>query len=300
MGNFGLNKPHNGLIPLVSVCITTYNHEPYIIQSLDSVLAQETDFDFEILLGEDDSSDSTRAICIEYAEKYPDRIRLFLNDRENVIYINGIATGRWNFINNIESARGKYIALLEGDDYWVDPLKLKKQVDILDGNLSAAGCFHETQMIMQDRTIGNIYGKSKKDILNVNDTIAIASPFHTSSFIFRRSFLPSPIPGWFRKVVSGDMALFMMLACKGPLISVPEIMSIYRKHAGGMTENSTLKNKYHIHRIKLLQYFDRYTSGKYRETINMVINHHRLSMARSKMKTAKDKFSLITKLFKAS
>jgi len=110
----------------VSICITTYNHEEYISQALDSVLAQATDFEFEILLGEDDSSDNTRTIVKKYQKMFPEKIRLYLNDRKNVIYINGMATGRWNFINNINHARGDYIALLEGDDYWVDNLKLKK------------------------------------------------------------------------------------------------------------------------------------------------------------------------------
>ena len=82
-----------------SVLITTYNHEKYIRQALDSVLMQKTDFDFEILIGEDDSKDLTREICKEYAEKYASKVRLFLNDRANVIYLNGKPTGRWNFIN---------------------------------------------------------------------------------------------------------------------------------------------------------------------------------------------------------
>src|SRR5690606_24113344 len=118
----------------LSVCIQTYNHAPYIAQALDSVLMQETDFDFEILLGEDESTDGTREICQEYARQHPDKIRLFLNSRENVIYINGRPTGRWNFMNNLRHVRGEYVALLDGDDYWTDPRKLQKQVDVLDAS----------------------------------------------------------------------------------------------------------------------------------------------------------------------
>jgi glycosyltransferase involved in cell wall biosynthesis len=120
--------------PIVSVCIQTYNHVNYIKQCLDSVLTQQTDFEFEILLGEDASTDGTRETCVKYAEKHPDKVRLFLHHRENNIKIGGNPTGRFNFIYNLSQARGKYIAVCEGDDYWTDPLKLQKQVDFLQVN----------------------------------------------------------------------------------------------------------------------------------------------------------------------
>lgn len=85
--------------PLVSVKMITYNHEPYIAQAIEGALMQKTDFPYEILIGEDNSSDGTREICKRYADEYPDKIRLFLNDRKNVIYINGRPTVRWNFVN---------------------------------------------------------------------------------------------------------------------------------------------------------------------------------------------------------
>src|SRR5690606_4409195 len=113
--------------PVVSVCVQTYQHAPYIRECLDSILMQKTDFPFEILLGEDESSDGTREICIEYAEKFPDKIKLFLHRRENNIQIFGYPTGRFNFLTNLYSSNGKYIAICEGDDYWTDSDKLQKQ-----------------------------------------------------------------------------------------------------------------------------------------------------------------------------
>src|SRR5690606_9572949 len=92
----------------VSVLVQTYNHAPYIRQCLDGILMQETDFDFEILLGEDASTDGTREICIEYAQEHPDKIRLFLHSRENNISINGRPSGRFNFCNNLFEANGEY------------------------------------------------------------------------------------------------------------------------------------------------------------------------------------------------
>jgi len=292
------NMPVKRIRPLISVCVTTYNHAKYINVCLDSILKQDADFPYELIIGEDESTDGTREICIEYAERYPEKIKLFLNERRNVIYVNGVATGRWNLLNNLKHAKGKFIALLEGDDYWTDPLKLQKQAESLDKNTVSAGCFHETQMILQDGENGKIYGVTAKNLLTVEDTIVISSSFHTSSFMFRRTFLPDPIPEWFKKVVSADMALFMILASKGPLISIPEVMSIYRKHPGGITESSTVKNKLHNHRIELLKYFDRYTNGQYREKINEIINEHKKCQSKKRKKIVNDKIMRIVKIFK--
>ena len=111
-----------------SVLVPTYNHARYISQCLDSLISQKTNFEFEIIVGEDDSTDNTRNICKEYEKNYPDSIRLFLNDRSNVIYLNGKPSGRWNLMNLLLHARGEYIAICEGDDYWTDSEKLNKQI----------------------------------------------------------------------------------------------------------------------------------------------------------------------------
>src|SRR5690606_25596514 len=106
----------------------------YIRECLDSILMQKTDFPFEILLGEDASTDGTREISIEYADKYPDKIRLFLHHRENNIEILGTPTGRFNSLYNLFSARGTFIALCEGDDFWTDEKKLQKQYEFMVTN----------------------------------------------------------------------------------------------------------------------------------------------------------------------
>lgn len=117
--------------PLVSVCIQAYNQCDYIRQCLDGVLSQETNFEYEILIGEDGSKDGTREICIEYADKYPQSIKLFLHSRENNITIDGTPTGRFNILYNMLSARGTYVAICDGDDFWFDQQKLQKQYDFL-------------------------------------------------------------------------------------------------------------------------------------------------------------------------
>ena len=114
--------------PLVSICCVTFNHEQFISEALDSFLMQETNFPFEICLGEDNSSDKTREICSQYAERYPNIIKLFLRKRDDVIYINNLPTGRFNFIETIKECNGEYIALCEGDDFFTNVNKLQIQV----------------------------------------------------------------------------------------------------------------------------------------------------------------------------
>ncbi|MEX0609591.1 MAG: glycosyltransferase [Balneolaceae bacterium] len=146
--------PHNvDSTPVVSVCVQTYSHETYIKECLEGILKQETDFPFEILLGEDASTDGTREICIEYAKKYPDKIRLFLHHRENNIQIGGQPSGRFNFLYNLYSARGKYIALCEGDDCWTDPLKLQRQVEFMEENEEFSGCFTNYRIVNKKREV---------------------------------------------------------------------------------------------------------------------------------------------------
>jgi len=122
------------LKPLVSCRISTYQHAQYIRQCIEGVLAQRTSFPFEIVIGEDESTDGTREICIEFARKYPNIIRLFLHKRENNILINGKESAKFQGIYTFFKLRGKYQAICEGDDYWTDPYKLQKQVDFLEKN----------------------------------------------------------------------------------------------------------------------------------------------------------------------
>jgi glycosyltransferase involved in cell wall biosynthesis len=136
----------------LSACIITYNQEQYIAQCLESALAQVVSFDFEIVIGEDKSTDGTLEICRKYAMQYPDKIRLI--ERETNLGMFG------NWTNTFESCTGKYIAICEGDDYWTDPLKLQKQVDFLEAN-SEFGLYHtnnsryiqDTQKSIDDSTI---------------------------------------------------------------------------------------------------------------------------------------------------
>lgn len=122
--------------PLVSISMVTYNHEAYIAQAIEGVLMQKTDFQYELVIGEDCSLDNTRKICIEYKEKYPDKIKLLL-PAKNL----GITQ---NFLAIMQACSGKYIAQCDGDDFWTDSQKLQKQVDILEQNEQYTICMHDS------------------------------------------------------------------------------------------------------------------------------------------------------------
>ncbi len=140
--------------PLVSVAVGTFNHEPYIRQCLDSVLMQQVSFDYEVVLWEDNSVDQTREIVLDYQQHHPDKIRLRLA-REN-LYSQGIKLGTRDYY------RGKYIAMLEGDDCWTDPLKLQKQVDFLKANPDCSLCFHATEPVFEQHPEKNFVHRPMK------------------------------------------------------------------------------------------------------------------------------------------
>ena len=120
--------------PLVSIVTITYNHEPYIRKCIEGVLMQKVNFPIEFIIAEDCSADRTLAICKEYAEKYPDLIKLITTENN----VGAIANER----RAMKAAKAKYIAFCEGDDYWTDPLKLQKQVDFLEKNPEYSVTFH--------------------------------------------------------------------------------------------------------------------------------------------------------------
>ena len=146
---------------LVSVSMITYNHEAFIAEAIEGVVMQKTTFPFELVIGEDCSTDNTRAICIEYQKKYPDIIRLRLPEKNQGMML--------NWINNIESGHGKYIALCDGDDYWTDPYKLQKQVDFMEVNPDFALCSHSVYTLMCGQLDENI--EMERDVLTTEDII---------------------------------------------------------------------------------------------------------------------------------
>ncbi|QED36533.1 glycosyltransferase family 2 protein [Antarcticibacterium arcticum] len=231
--------------PLVSVLVQTYNHENYIRECLDSILYQKTDFDFEILLGEDYSTDTTREICKDYAEKNPENIRLFLHHPDNKIIINGVSTGNFNAFYNFYKAQGKYIAFCEGDDRWRDPFKLQKHINSFKTNFRLVMNYHSYITVDHNSNLFQTYQMKLQPIGNISGTQLLEGKFHPllSTTCFKKVF--NEIPLEMTQVMNVDTFLISLLGNFGDAIYLKNIFpSAYRIHKGGMWSLKEKKQKY--------------------------------------------------------
>lgn len=257
---------------LVSVLVITYNHSEYLAQALDSILAQETNFKIEVVIGEDCSSDNTRDICKRYKDKYPDIVKLLLNDTNL-----GMTS---NFLNTLKNCKGKYVAICEGDDYWTDPYKLQKQVDFLEANEDCSMCFHRATIIDQRKEIDEyreqaLYDKEQIELDLWKILTSYGIP--TASIVFRNIFREREIPSLMSQVASGDMALVSILNRYGKIIGLNENMSVYRLSGKGV---SVSHKEFEIieQRLKLYRLLNQYYGDDYTEIFNKakmyIINKH--------------------------
>ncbi len=227
----GWTPPHD---VMVSVCVQTFQHGNYIAQCLQRICEQQTDFAYEVLLGEDNSTDGTRETCLEFAQKYPDKIRLLLHDRSNQIHIHGVPTGRFNGLTNLYRARGRYVAFCEGDDYWTDPRKLQKQVEFLESHPEHMFAYHDAVEVDEHgvesprRLLGAAlcYDRPRKRVV-------AGDGMPTASVMFRRALLDRMPPG-FRTVMNADTYMFSFGGQFGRAGYVEVTPSAYRIHSGGV------------------------------------------------------------------
>lgn len=211
--------------PLVAVRILTYNHESFISQALESVLSQKTSFPFIVILSDDCSTDRTTEICQKFKSENPQKIQLLVSEKNNI---------KENSRRNFEACRAseaKYIALLEGDDYWTNTLKLQKQVDFLEKNENYVICAHRNIKIDE---MGKKIGESPvytKNIFSQND-IAFANPISTVSVVFRAQYIN--FPTWVFDCMMADWAFYMHLTNYGDAYIMPDMMAAYRRHSTGI------------------------------------------------------------------
>lgn len=221
------NVSSGPVAPMVSVIVPTYQHSAYIEQCLDGILMQQTTFPVEILVGEDESDDGTREICQRYAEAHPQLIRLRLGSRKDVIRILGKPTGRYNALGLLKAARGRYIALCEGDDYWTDPLKLQKQVDFLERHPGYTMCFHHANLLKEGEIqLFPIPPEVDLSDVQYDDLLRTYNFITTASVLFRNVF--KSVPDWFLKVPFLDMALYAVAASKGKVKCLEDNMAVWR------------------------------------------------------------------------
>ena len=205
---------------LVSVCVTTYNHAPYIERAVESFLAQRCDFGVEIILSDDCSSDSTPQICRSYAERYPDRVR-FITSAENV----GM---RANYRRTLEAAKGKYVALCDGDDWWCDVDKLARQVAVMEADEQLGLCYTRSRRVQGEREWLYPAGEMFTDFDNMlfNNTVENSSALARKDLVMRyyAEVRPEEHPEW----LTDDAPMWIWFAACSRMVAIDIPMAVHR------------------------------------------------------------------------
>lgn len=232
----------------------TYAHEAFVAQAIESVLTQRTSFPIELVVGDDASTDRTRSICEEYERAHPDVVRLLPRRGHKGMVANHLDT--------LRSCRGQYVALCDGDDYWIDAEKLQTQVDFLDTHPDFGICFHEAWLEYpngrRERWVKNRWreGYGAKDLF---DEWLIT----TASVVFRRPSVDD-LPAYLDQATHYDLALLVFLADRSRIGYLDRVMSVYRRHSSNAV-NSPLYSgpEFHQREIAFLLDMDRWFRGAY-------------------------------------
>lgn len=214
----------------MSIVTTTHNQEAYVRQAFDSFVAQQTDFPVEVVVADDASTDATTMIIGEYVERYPQLFRPIF--RPENLGLNA------NLVGALSVARGQYVALCEGDDFWTDPLKLSKQVAFLDQHPDTAVCFHPVRVMWDDGRADDskfppIYLRGNLSL----EALLLMNFIQTNSVMYRRLQRYDDIP---RDIMPLDWYLHVLHAAHGDIAMLPETMAVYRRHAEGMWHNQVV------------------------------------------------------------
>ena len=215
---------------MVSICCITYNHKEFISQTINSFLMQQANFKFEIIIGDDCSTDGATEVIKQIQAQ---------NSEINLVSSHKNIGAHENMRNVLRHTKGKYIALCDGDDYWIDPLKLQKQVDFLEQNSEYVICCHYTRVI--DTTYQTLYvDPQPKPLIHTFNDLLVGKQVETktASVLYRN--LPETNllfeQPWYAKVFAVDKLLKLMATyyTGGKVYVIPEVMSCYRNHSGGI------------------------------------------------------------------
>jgi glycosyltransferase involved in cell wall biosynthesis len=233
---FNMEAAQLSQTPMVSVWIITYNHEKFIRQCLESVLAQQTNFTFEIIIGEDCSTDNTKKIIQEFEEKYPTVIKPIYQSCNVGAYRNA-----YEFC--YPALTGKYIACLEADDYWTDELKLQKQVDLLEKDQTAVACFTQVKVLLDQENRFEDHWSAARPIKSRYSLTDILHTFNivTCTLLFRNIYKKLPYDPL--SFPTGDVSLSAFLLLQGDAIFLNEVTAVYRIHGGGIFSPHNLEQK---------------------------------------------------------
>ena len=236
----------------VSVCMVAYNQKDYIAQAIESVLMQKTNFKFQLIVGDDASTDGTTEIIQKYAKKYPDIIKPIFHKKNE---------GPFNNSKSVyQAAKTEFVAILDGDDYWTDPLKLQDQIDFLDENKDFNICCAFTKIVFPNNLSKPIIfpKKTAKKIWSFEDLAIDEMPFHTSSVVYRWRFYKEDITPYFSKpICPGDRMLVLLHTEKKAYLGyINKTCSVYRSGVG--ISSSKCFDEMNIYRKYAFQMFSYY------------------------------------------
>jgi glycosyltransferase involved in cell wall biosynthesis len=232
--------------PKVSVMLITYNHERYVAQALESILTQKRDFDIEINVVDDASTDETQNIVRNFAKRYPEIVNCYFNEKNA-----GHLRTQLNTIRGFKTLRGEYFALLEGDDYWTDDTKLADQVRFLDGNKKFVACAHWVNKVYEDGRPPEHFLPFKafgRNTATMYDLVRMAGVYHLSSVVYRNVFGLTP-PLALADRYSCEVTINMTYGMFGDFYCMERYMSAYRVHGHGVFSQRSLEELwlFHLH-----------------------------------------------------
>lgn len=251
--------------PLVSICVFSFNYEKYIAECLDSILQQETSFPFEVIIGDDHSTDNTRKVVEAYISRYPDTIRL-LPEEPNM-------GGTRNWIRTMNAAQGRYIAVIDGDDYFCDRNKLQEQFDLLEQRADANLCFHGVKETYESGPVQEKDFIAEKQEYTTADILRQGWFIRTGSLFFRNHVLPSAPPEWvYRFPYRYDTILIVILTNGSKALNIGKVMTVWRRHSAGLSYMITRDRvKNYLTEKALYAELDQLTGKQYVPSINRYI-----------------------------
>jgi len=270
--------------PLVSICCLTYNHEKYIRVCLEGFLMQQANFDFEVLIHDDASTDKTADIIREFETKYPNIIKPIYQSENQ--YSKGVGVTR---VYNFTRAQGKYIAMCEGDDYWTDPLKLQKQVDFLEANKDFGVIHTDTQVYYQnsDKFIKSLNKSKYSNLVNHKNPaealILSRYSIYTLTVLFRASLIEKVDFDEFKKFKMGDLPLWLTFAQHTNFFYLDQTTAVYRKTVGSASNpvDKSTKLEFKISSKEVRLYFAKLLQLK-TSTVNEISDQYHKAVLRKK------------------
>ena len=223
--------------PLVSVCVTAYNHAPYIAQALESILAQRTSFGVEIVVGDDCSGDGTAEIVSHYVAQYPDRVRLITGER-NV----GM---RANYRRVVEACRGEYVAMCDGDDFWCDEEKLQRQVEVLENDRGVGLCYSRSKRFCEG--VGEEWCYPRGEMYCDFRSLLFSNTVDNVSAIARRDLVmqyyrevrPEVHPEW----LTDDQPMWLWVAAKSKVVALERVTAAHRLLAESQSQSQDYRKR---------------------------------------------------------